>query len=312
MNTKHLKLVSICLATISLVACNMGDSGSGSTSSSSSTITATQSSANQLSGVNNFKISLVDKPKLGLLEVWVNIDHIELVVEGKNKKGRIILDKNLGLIDLLKLQSGVSLDVAEIELPQSVQVKEIRVLLDDRGHWALKDDLSKCDLRTPSAQQSGLKMKLNSVINIESKSNYNMVIDFDANKSVVQLGNGDCLLKPVIKIKSLEQVKEVDNNTEENDVSILDNVTNNTDLADNPVVDTSSNTVDQSTSTTTDSTTTSTTSSSTDTSNSSTSTTTNTTSGGLVIVTDPITGQPVWYDPASGEYIIDPSLVSIL
>ena len=32
------------------------------------------------------------------------------------------------------------------------------------------------------------------------------MVDFDAGHSAVQLGNGDCLLKPVLKLKSAERV----------------------------------------------------------------------------------------------------------
>jgi hypothetical protein len=52
-------------------------------------------------------------------------------------------------------------------------------------------------LKTPSAQQSGLKFNIHSklVADIE----YRLWIDFDANRSIVTTGNGQYLLKPVIR-----------------------------------------------------------------------------------------------------------------
>ncbi|HAZ25659.1 MAG TPA: hypothetical protein DCY95_14560, partial [Algoriphagus sp.] len=53
-------------------------------------------------------------------------------------------------------------------------------------------------LKTPSAQQNGLKIKVNQPI--EGGQSYNLVIDFDVAKSIVVAGNsGNIILKPVLR-----------------------------------------------------------------------------------------------------------------
>jgi hypothetical protein len=52
-------------------------------------------------------------------------------------------------------------------------------------------------MATPSAQQSGLK--LNVQVNLTAGITYDLWLDFDACKSVVEQGNGSYILKPVIR-----------------------------------------------------------------------------------------------------------------
>lgn len=54
------------------------------------------------------------------------------------------------------------------------------------------------DLKTPSAQQSGLKLNVQEEI-IAGEA-YAYVIDFVVEKSIVETGNGKYILKPVIKV----------------------------------------------------------------------------------------------------------------
>ena len=53
------------------------------------------------------------------------------------------------------------------------------------------------NLETPSAQQSGLKLNIDA--NLTGGVVYKLWIDFDAARSIVVKGNGDYLLKPVIR-----------------------------------------------------------------------------------------------------------------
>jgi hypothetical protein len=56
------------------------------------------------------------------------------------------------------------------------------------------------NLGTPSAQESGLKLNLNQ--NFTAGGSYDVWIDFDAGRSIVQTGNGQYKLKPVIRAYS--------------------------------------------------------------------------------------------------------------
>jgi hypothetical protein len=54
------------------------------------------------------------------------------------------------------------------------------------------------DLETPSAEQSGLKIKIDKNLGFTTDS---LTLDFDADKSILETGNGKFILKPVIKVK---------------------------------------------------------------------------------------------------------------
>jgi hypothetical protein len=56
-------------------------------------------------------------------------------------------------------------------------------------------------LSTPSAEQSGLKLQVNATL--EAGVVYTILLDFDANKSIVVTGNNTYKLKPVVSIIQL-------------------------------------------------------------------------------------------------------------
>jgi len=53
------------------------------------------------------------------------------------------------------------------------------------------------DLKTPSAQQSGLKFNIHATLT--DGIEYRLWIDFDASRSIVSTGSGNYILKPVIR-----------------------------------------------------------------------------------------------------------------
>jgi hypothetical protein len=156
--------------------------------------------------MSRLKVSLTDAPTFDFSRVHVNIKHVELWLEGKGKEARLIIAEGLGDVDLLTLRNGVLLPLADLSIPANVNVRQIRLVLDSEGHYGVRNSGATCELRTPSAQQSGIKVILNSPVNLSAGYDYSLVIDFDASKSVVSLGNGDCLLKPVLKIPSVVRV----------------------------------------------------------------------------------------------------------
>jgi hypothetical protein len=52
-------------------------------------------------------------------------------------------------------------------------------------------------LNTPSAEESGLKLQVHQ--DLEAGVAYSVLLDFDANQSIVENGNGSYSLKPVIR-----------------------------------------------------------------------------------------------------------------
>lgn len=162
----------------------------------------------------NLKLFITDKPLKDVSEVNVNIDHLELLLERSEKQARIKIAENLGKVNLLNFRNGVLLGVSDIAIPEDVSVKQIRMILKNSGHEVVHTDASICPLKTPSAQKAGIKILLKNPITFENNKSYAMVVDFDAEKSVVLKGNGECLLKPVLKLISATSVpsQSVDEN----------------------------------------------------------------------------------------------------
>jgi len=147
---------------------------------------------------NNFKLSLTDAPNKEVAEVVVNIDRILLKAGSESKKIELVMAKDIGQVDLLTLQNGKMMGISDLHLPVGTKVNQARLILKDDGNYIRYKNGNICNLQTPSQQQTGLKI-LSPEFSIEAGRAYSMVIDFDANKSIVQQGNGGCLLKPVLK-----------------------------------------------------------------------------------------------------------------
>ena len=154
-------------------------------------------------------LSLTDAPNDDLKSVYVNVRHAELRVAGGGKEARIIVAENLGAVNLLNLQNGVTLPMANVTLPAGVVVTQIRLILNTTGNYIINTSDETCNLRIPSEAKTGIKLLIHGGVPMENGFNYSLVADFDAKKSVVQMGNGGCLLKPVLKLKSATKVAQV-------------------------------------------------------------------------------------------------------
>lgn len=201
-----MKLRKIILATglSSVMACsNSGSSGLASTPSGLVPASGAPLRSFPEAVSNNLRISLTDAPSKNLKSVFVNVDHAELFVRRGGGQGRLIVAQNLGMIDLMTLRNGVSLPMQDIALPIGTEINGIRLVLKTDNNHGVKTNESRCEMKTPSAQQSGIKIHLAQPFTIEENQTYSMIMDFDAEKSVVVRGNGGCLLKPVLKLLSV-------------------------------------------------------------------------------------------------------------
>lgn len=135
-------------------------------------------------------VRLTDNPG-DFEEVNVNIQEfrVETVEEGWINLPNV----NTGIYDLLALQNGVEAVLVDDGFP-SGRITQIRLILGDEN--TVKVDGKVFPLKTPGAQQSGLKLKVNA--ELESGSSLSILLDFDACKSVHQAGD-KYILKPVIK-----------------------------------------------------------------------------------------------------------------
>ena len=125
----------------------------------------------------------------------VNIDLQEVWVKVKDSSDFYILQTNQGIYDLLQLQNGLDTMIVNDSLPPG-QVQELRLLLGPDNSIMVDSVLH--EMKVPSGQQSGLKIKMNKILVQDSLAT--VTIDFDAGESVVEKGNGSFSLKPVIRV----------------------------------------------------------------------------------------------------------------
>lgn len=103
-------------------------------------------------------------------------------------------------INLLDLTGGVTELLAETEIPAG-NLMEMRLVLGDNN--TIFVDGQELALQTPSAQQSGLKVQVDQ--ELVTDTYYTFILDFDVDQSVVSQGNGNYLLKPVLRLSVDEE-----------------------------------------------------------------------------------------------------------
>jgi hypothetical protein len=129
-------------------------------------------------------------------EVNINIQGVQVHAEdGEQNGGWKSLDVNGGMYNLLELTNGLDTLLGTIELPAG-KVSQVRLILGEGN--TLKMNGTTIPLKTPSAQQSGLKVNVNATL-VEGIT-YTILLDFDVARSIVKAGNsGNYILKPVIR-----------------------------------------------------------------------------------------------------------------
>lgn len=143
---------------------------------------------------STLEVRLTDSPG-DFEEVNIDIQGVEIHrSEGKQNSGWVALDVNEGVYNILALSNGLDTLLGSAELP-SGRVSQIRLILGANNTVKINGEVKSLD--TPSAQQSGLK--LNVQTQMSPGITYLITLDFDAARSVVAKGNGEYSLKPVIR-----------------------------------------------------------------------------------------------------------------
>ena len=103
-------------------------------------------------------------------------------------------------VDLTELIAGNELLLSDVIIPSGM-LKQIRLVLGDNNTLVIEGEAEVIDLDTPSGQQSGLKLKINT--ELEPGYSYTFILDWDVQKSIVKAGNsGKYNLKPVIRVNA--------------------------------------------------------------------------------------------------------------
>lgn len=125
----------------------------------------------------------------------VNIDLQSIEIKGNGDGEVIVIGDYAGIYNLLDLQNGIDTLIADTEVNFSY-ISQVRLILGPNN--TVMVDSTLYDMQTPSAQQSGLKINVQSPLGDLDSLIINL--DFDASESVHQLGNGDYQLHPVIHL----------------------------------------------------------------------------------------------------------------
>jgi hypothetical protein len=154
---------------------------------------------NGSSGPSHFQVYLTDSP--GDYQA-VNIDIQKVMVNvssdtSDNSSGwKEVTMLRPGVYNLLNFRNGADTILAGVDLPAG-SISQIRLVLGDSNSVVLNDG-TVIPLKTPSAQESGLKLNIHTTLTAGIP--YALELDFDAARSIVKAGNsGKYLLKPVIR-----------------------------------------------------------------------------------------------------------------
>ena len=123
----------------------------------------------------------------------VNIDLQAVEVTGDNGQ-TVMLSTTAGIYNLLDFSNGVNTLIATSTLSDA-NVSQIRLILGTNNTIVV--DGVTYPLSTPSAEQSGLKLQVHQTLNADIQNE--ILLDFDANQSIVETGNGTYKLKPVVR-----------------------------------------------------------------------------------------------------------------
>ena len=154
------------------------------------------------------RLAITDAPSCGYDAVNITIEKVRVnqrvdAADGDSGWSEITINP-AKRIDLLTLSNGVIQELGQTSLPAGKYTQLRLVLAANGGATPLANSVvptggAETPLTTPSAQQSGIKLKTD--IDVASDQVADVVLDFDACKSVVKRGNsGQFNLKPVINV----------------------------------------------------------------------------------------------------------------
>lgn len=181
-------LAGSAITAVSLVACGGGGGGSGT----GTTPTAT---------AGTLSVALTDAPACGFDAVNVTVNKVRVNASASasdTDAGWTDITLNPAKkINLLNLTNGVLDSLGQTALPAG-HYSQLRLVLDANANTVVPTGGTEQPLTTPSAIQSGIK--LNNEFDVAAGQQVDLVLDFNACKSVVTQGNGRYLLKPVVKV----------------------------------------------------------------------------------------------------------------
>ncbi|MGU7811110.1 DUF4382 domain-containing protein [Burkholderia sp. AW49-1] len=149
-------------------------------------------------------VAMTDAPSCGFDHVYITVSQVRVNANSNasdNDAGwSTITLATPQKIDLLSLTNGVLADIGQTALPAG-QYQQVRLVLAQNQGNTLANSVvptggTEQALATPSATQSGYKII--QPFTVQPNTLVDLVLDFNACKSIVQRGNGTYALKPVV------------------------------------------------------------------------------------------------------------------
>jgi Domain of unknown function (DUF4382) len=141
------------------------------------------------------KMYLVDSPST-LDSVIICVTRVEVHKAGSDStSGWFVINDSTRYFDLLQLTNGASAVLGDTSLAPG-QYTQIRLIIGE-GSYVI-DQGVKHDLEIPSGSQTGIK--LTHQFTIEPGKLYELLLDFNVDKSIIITGNGKYKLKPTIRV----------------------------------------------------------------------------------------------------------------
>lgn len=147
-------------------------------------------------GSSHLEVRLTDDPA-SYDAVYIDVQKVEVNVSsdtGTASGWQTVPLLRPGIYNLLDFRNGIDTVLAAADLPAG-QISQMRLVLGDNNSVVINGQTF--NLKTPSAQQSGLKFNIHA--KLTEGIVYRLWIDFDAGRSIVSTGSGAYLLKPVIR-----------------------------------------------------------------------------------------------------------------
>ena len=166
---------------------------------------ASCSKSNDAANTSKLEVRLTDAPG-DFQSVVLDVNQIEVHLKDESSPdGWKMLSFTPQAINVLDYVNGKSALLVSDDFAPG-DLKEIRLILGPNSYVVGRDGV-RYDLKTPSAQTSGLKLKLEKAT-LKQRETFQLLLDFDVAKSIVERGNWKpgndkkerYLLKPVIRV----------------------------------------------------------------------------------------------------------------
>ena len=180
-------------------------------------------------------IKLVDKAAT-YEKVYVDIQGVSVHTNGDAEEtdaGWVDVAGSIGKKNLLEYTGGTELTLVDTDFPAG-RISQIRLKLGsdnsvvlDEGDQSVVTEEKEIDLKTPSGQQSGLKLQVHE--NLTAGITYEFKLDFDASRSIIHNGADDYILKPVIRVITEAKGGAIQGTVSPPDLNVLVRVLNDDD-----------------------------------------------------------------------------------